>query len=74
MSGNNNKVLISEQILIDIIHAIHQKGGAQALTPAQYAEAIFAIVTGDIPAMELDSGYVEAIYTSATKDLELRNR
>jgi len=70
----NEKVLITEQLLRDIAQAIYNKGRENNLTPSNFAAAIMRITTGDVPSMELDNGYIEAIYTLATKNLELRNR
>lgn len=71
----NEKVFITEQILRDIAEAIYSKAPELAnLRPIDFADAIRNIISEAIPDMNLDSGYVEAIYTAATKDLQLRNR
>lgn len=71
----NEKVFITEQILKDIAAAIYnQEPELDGLRPIDFANAINNMSTGTIPDMYLNNGYVEAIYTAATKDLQLRNR
>lgn len=71
----NEKVFITEQILRDIADAIYgQVPELNNLRPIDFANAINNMSTGTIPDMDLDNGYVEAIYTAATKNLQLRNR
>lgn len=71
----NEKVFITEQILKDIAAAIYnQEPELDGLRPIDFANAINNMSTGTIPDMILNNGYVEAIYTATTKDLQLRNR